>query len=276
MLQTESTRLSSAWAPPAPSVPKYARRPPLVLVNGLAEQAESWFRNVPAWSESYSVHQPNLLAYRGDALHRRIGSGEPVDVEWLVGRLHAYLTEFVDAPPYRIVANSLGGKVAVELAIRRPDLVERLVLLCPSGLGDEERLPLVEGVRKGDPLSMVGSVFHDPACGDVGLFDYYRGCFGDRRWKTGLLRTVRGTSPHRVGHLLPQLRMPTLLVVGREDRIVEPKWSLAAAEGAAFVQVRILDGCGHAPQIEQAEVVNRLTLDFLAGPAIVPSPAPSS
>ena len=41
----------------------YARRPPLVLVNGLAEQPESWFRNRRFWGRYFDVHAPNILAY---------------------------------------------------------------------------------------------------------------------------------------------------------------------------------------------------------------------
>ena len=103
--------------------PSYARRAPLVLINGLAEQAESWYCNTVAWRRHFDVYQPNLLAYEGAALHRRIDAGQPIDIDYLVERLHAYLDGFVQAPPYHLVANSLGGKVAVEYAARHPDQV---------------------------------------------------------------------------------------------------------------------------------------------------------
>ena len=54
--------------------PNYLRRPPLVLINGLAEQAESWFRNLDAWRRHFDVHTPGLLAYEGESLHRRVVS----------------------------------------------------------------------------------------------------------------------------------------------------------------------------------------------------------
>jgi pimeloyl-ACP methyl ester carboxylesterase len=244
--------------------PAYARRPPLVLINGLAEQAESWYGNLDAWRRHFDVYQPNLLAYEGAALHRRLDAGLPVDVPYLVGRLHEYLDGFVQAPPYHLVANSLGGKVAVEFTVRHPELVGRLVLLCPSGLSDEERLPVVEGVRRGDPRSLVTSVFHDPSRADPGLLAYYQKQFGNRRWKAGLLRTIRGTNAHRVRDLLPRVTRPTLLVVGREDRIVDPRQVVEAARLLPQGRLTVLHGCGHAPQIEQADAVNRLVIDFLS------------
>src|SRR5438552_1781987 len=132
MLAEPQTLPKQRWTHP------YGRRPPLVLLNGLAEQAESWFRNHEYWRRHFDVHMPNLLAYEGEALHRRIDAGLPIDVDYLVGQLHQYLDQFVQSPPYRLVASSLGGKIAVEYAVRHSDRIARLVLLCPSGLGDEE------------------------------------------------------------------------------------------------------------------------------------------
>jgi pimeloyl-ACP methyl ester carboxylesterase len=244
----------------------YARRPPLVLINGLAEQAESWFCNTTYWRRHFDVYAPNLLVYDGAALHRRIADGLPITIDYLVEQLRRYLNEFVQAPPYHLVANSLGGKITVEFAARYPDQVARLVLLCPAGLSDDERLPIVEGVRRNDLRALIDSVFLDP--GHVGepLVEYYERQFRNRRWRSGLLRTVQGTKDHRVGHLLPRITQPTLLVVGREDRIVDPQQAVAAAGLLPRGRVYVLQRCGHAPQIEKAEVVNRLVVDFLTAP----------
>src|SRR5439155_3793653 len=123
---------------------------------------------------------------------------------------------------YHLVAASLGGKVAVEYAVRYPDRVSRLVLLCPSGMGDEERLPIVEGVRRNDLRALVDSVFWNRRRVEPKLLTYYQRQFANRRWRSGLLRTIRGTTDHCVRERLPQVTQPTLLASGREDRIVDP------------------------------------------------------
>src|SRR6516164_1289072 len=152
----------------------YARRQSLVLINGLAEQAESWFRNHWYWRRFFDVYVPNLLVYDGPALHRRIDEGLPISVDYLVEQLHLYLEAFAQAPPYHLVAASLGGKVAVEYAARYPERVARVVLLCPSGMGDEERLPIVEGVRRNDLKALVDSVFYNVRQVDRQLLVYYQ------------------------------------------------------------------------------------------------------
>jgi pimeloyl-ACP methyl ester carboxylesterase len=261
-----------AWLDPFNRACGYARRQPLVLVNGLAEQAESWYRNQAFWRRYFDVHAPNILAYEGAALHRRIDAGEPVNVDYLVEQLHLYLDAFVQAPPYHLVASSLGGKVAVEFAVRYPELVARMVLLCPSGLGDEERLPIVEGVRHSDTRAIIDSVFYDPRAADPNMMGYYRKQFANRRWRMGLLRTIRGTMDHGVRDRLPEVSQPTLLVTGCEDRIVSPAHAEQAAHALRRGQFLAIPQCGHAPQIEKPRLINRLVVHFLTSPAPTASP----
>lgn len=254
---------------------RYGRKTPLILLNGLAEQQESWYRNARFWGRFFEVHQPNLMAYEGDALHRRIKSGEPVTVEYLRDQLFTFVDQFVQAPKVHIVSSSLGGKVAVEFAARYPDLVGRMVLLCPSGMGDVERLPIMEGVQRSDAAAIIKAVFYKPRKADRGLLNYYKRCFLSRKWKLGLIRTVKGTNDHSVRPRMKDLRCPTLVLGGKEDSIV----SYLEGERAA-VEIPngnghwlSLERCGHAPQIEVPRLVNRLVVHFLT--AARPSAQPS-
>jgi abhydrolase domain-containing protein 6 len=241
----------------------YGRRQPLVLINGLAEQPESWFRNRRFWGRYFDIHTPNILAYDGPALQRRIAAKEPITVEYLVGELHTYLDRFVQHPPYHIVASSLGGKVAVEFAVKYPELVGRVVLLCPSGMGDEEKLPIMEGVVKKDMYTVVRSVFHRPRFVDRDIVRFYKSQINNRKWKAGLLRTVRGTLEYTVRKQMCRVQAQTLLVTGTEDKICDPKTAEEAAAELPNGQFLAIPGCGHAPQIEKHWLINRLVVHFL-------------
>src|SRR5688500_12472988 len=70
----------------------YGRKPSLVLVNGLAEQPESWYRNHRYWRRYFDVFMPNVLVYDGEAIHARLKRKQPISVEYLVDQLHLYLT----------------------------------------------------------------------------------------------------------------------------------------------------------------------------------------
>ena len=112
----------------------YKRRMPLVLVNGLAEQPETWFANKTHLSRQFDVKVPEILVYDGDVLHDWIDSGGEVTVDYLADRLARFLDEFVQRPPYHLVGSSLGSQVILTYATRFPGegLQDRLDL--PVGL----------------------------------------------------------------------------------------------------------------------------------------------
>jgi 2-hydroxy-6-oxonona-2,4-dienedioate hydrolase len=244
----------------------YGRKHPLILLNGLAEQAESWYRNWRYWSRYFDVFMPNMMAYEGDAIHRRIREGQPITVDYLVEQLHTYLDQFVQTPPYHLVSSSLGGKVAIEFAVKYPQLVSRLVLLCPSGMGDEERLPIMEGMKNNDHRKMITAVFHKPRHVDRDMLRYYQARFQNRRWKMGIIKLVKGTNDHVVRSKLPQIKNLTLFISGQEDRIVDPRIGETAAQDLPHGHYLSIPHCGHAPQIEKPWLVNRLVVHFLTAP----------
>jgi pimeloyl-ACP methyl ester carboxylesterase len=250
----------------------YGRKHGLVLLNGLAEQSESWYRNVRFWSRYFDVHAPNLLAYDGDALHRRVREGLPITVDYLVEQLYVYLDQFAQTPPYHLVSSSLGGKVAIEFALKYPQLVSRLVLICPSGMGDEEKLPLMDGVKARDYNTLIKSVFHKPRHVDREMLRYYQKKFDSRKWKMGLVKTVKGTGDHVVRAKLPQIDKLTLFISGEFDRIVCPEVGRQAASEIPRGHYVCIPNCGHAPQIEKPWKINRLVVHFLT--ALRPSSHP--
>ena len=250
----------------------YSRREPLVLVNGLAEQAESWYRNRRFWGRYFDVHLPNILVYDGPAIHARVKDGQPVTIDYLVGQLHTYVTQFVQAGPVHLVSSSLGGKMTVEFAARYPELVNRMVLLCPSGMGDEEKLPVLEGVVKNDWHGVVKSVFYRPRFVNRDIVRYYKAAVSNRRWKAGLLRTVNGTKETTVRTRLKDIKAHTLLVTGQQDRICDPATAAEAAKELPNGHFLSLPKCGHAPQIEKSRKINRLVVHFLTAsdPSVKP------
>ncbi len=110
---------------------------------------------------------------------------------------------------------------------------------------------------------MVDSVFYDRRKADPGLLRYYKECMARRRWKIGFLKAVRGTLDFSIREKLTQLRQPTLLLMGREDRIIDPVQARAAALMARNVRYVEIPRCGHAPHQEKPRFVNRSVVRFL-------------
>jgi len=254
------------WLDPSRLNGSRAEREPLVLVNGLAEQAESWFPNRGPLARHFDVQQPEILVYDGEALHQRIGSGAEVTVDFLVERLAVHLDQFARRSPCHLVASSLGCQVAITYAVHNPERVSRLVLICPSGFHGGENLPAMDGVRRGRYDSLVQSVFHEGKFASDRLVKTFEHKFQDRDWKRGVIRTLRGTLGHSVAPLLPRVVQPTLTIWGADDQILsDVPGAIRAAERIQGVRQVVIPRCGHAPQIERARLVNNLIRRFLNG-----------
>jgi pimeloyl-ACP methyl ester carboxylesterase len=230
----------------------------------LAEQSESWFANRVYLSQHFDLKVPEILVYDGDALHQWIDSDGAVTVDYLADRLGRYLDEFVQRPPYHLVGSSLGSQVILTYANRRPETVSKLVLICPSGFCGDENLPMIEGVQRSNYDSLVKSVFHrDPFRADA-LVEAFQRKFQNRKWKKGVLRTLRGTVGHSVAPLLPKVAHPTLVIWGANDRVLsDVPGAIRAAEQIPGVRQVVIPKCGHAPQIEKAGLVNQLISKYL-------------
>ena len=244
----------------------YDRSNPLVLVNGLAEQTESWFANRRSLSRNFDVRVPELLVYDGKPLHRHVDAGGQVTVDYLTDRLTQYLDEFVQRPPYNLVGSSLGGQVIATYAVRNPEKVGKLIFLCPSGFHGDENLPMMEGVRRSQYDTLVKSVFHRSHFASDDLIGMIESKFQNRLWKKGVLWTLRGTVGHSVSGLLEQIPHPTLAIWGANDNVIsDVTGSIRAAERILKVRQVVIPKCGHAPQIEKARLINGLIKQFLQG-----------
>ena len=88
--------------------------------------------------------------------------------------------------------------------------------------------------------------------------------FQDRKWKKGVLRTLRGTVGHSVAPLLARVPHPTLMIWGTDDHVIsDVRGSIRASDQILKVRQVVIPKCGHAPQIEKSRLVNQLVLRFL-------------
>lgn len=118
----------------------HGEAPTLFLLHGLTDSSAGWGRAVDHWGEDYSIV---VVDQRGHGQSPRFTpeqlDGHPGHV--LVDDAVALLDELDQAPV--VIGHSLGGAVALEAAVRRPDLVRALVLEDPAPLGpdEEQRAP---------------------------------------------------------------------------------------------------------------------------------------
>jgi abhydrolase domain-containing protein 6 len=245
----------------------YRRAQPLILVNGLAEQGESWYLNRNVWQKHYDVHSPGVLVYDGPIMQDRLAGGQPNNISFLTDRHEEYLDRFVQSPPYHLVASSLGAQISVEYAARHPEKVDKLVLLCPSGFGSVERFPVMEGARSKNYQGLVESTFFNHRRASPRIVKYYEQKFASKPWRRAVFETVRGTKSHSVRDKLTLCDRPTLVICGREDRIVDPHEVHEAVKDIPNYRFVMVPHCGHAPQLECSRLINRMVVEFLGSGA---------
>ena len=211
----------------------YARRQPLILINGLAEQAEILVPQPPLLAAALRRPHAQHAGLRRPRPAPRIDQGLPISVDYLVEQLHQYLIDFVQTPPYHLVAASLGGKVAVEYAVRYPEDVARMVLTVPLRHGRRGAAADRRGRPPQRPAGAGGQRLLQPAAPvDPRLLALLPAAVRQPPLATRPAADHPRHDGPRVRDRLALVKQPTLLVSGAEDKIVDPA---AAAEAAQLL-----------------------------------------
>lgn len=238
--------------------------PPLVLISGLGFGRWGWFKQVPAFSRHFRTITFDV---RGE---RRLENG----VGDLVGDV-VVLLDHLGVKKAHVLGTSLGGFVAQELALLRPDLVDRLVLVCTSYGG---RGP--ESISPGALADMLGwSSFSPEGAVRRGLetatSEVYRAEHADEfeqivRWRladspsgAAYYEQARAGASFDLSRDVGHITSPTLVIHGSEDRYVPVANAAALAGTIPGAKLRVLDNAGHLVFIERFADVNREVVSFL-------------
>jgi pimeloyl-ACP methyl ester carboxylesterase len=185
-----------------------------------------------------------------------------------------------------LVGNSLGGRVAIEVGLRRPDRVGALGLLCPAvAFVRRDYHPIVRLLRpelgvlphrftRGMVANQFWSMFADrdqvdPSVADVVVEEFQRiyGSAGARFAFLSAARNVYLESPFgREGFYprLAELEPPALFVWGSHDKLIPAAFARQVAEWLPGAEQIVLEDCGHVPQVERAAQTNGLLQRFFA------------
>jgi 2-hydroxymuconate-semialdehyde hydrolase len=199
-------------------------------------------------------------------------AGVRYDVEtWL-----AHLIGFLDAlrlPTVSVVGNSFGGALALHLASRHPERVERLVLMGSVGVPFEitDGLEAVWGYEPSIPnMRALLDVFaHNPALAtdELAALRYTASTRpGVQEAYAAMFPRPRQSSVDAMA--LPDdqiraIRHETLAVHGRDDRVIPLSNSERLVQLIDRSQLHVFGRCGHWVQIEHTERFNRLVASFL-------------
>lgn len=263
---------------------RQGRGPSIVLLHGLGGFAESWRGTIDALAKRADVLALDLPGFGLSAKPRT-----RYDLDFFTRVLHGFL-DVTGVGQASLVGHSLGGAVAVAYALTRPARVDRLALVSAVVPGFDYRpswlyrMATIRGLGEAAALcarrrlyrAALARCFHAPVAGEIdALVDW---SYAERTaWdaKAAYLATLRDVREDFAGRAAAYRRvagalgLPVLLIHGRQDPVVPAAHGANVSKGFPRASVKWLDACGHFPQLEHADTVNRWLEDFL-----VARPAP--
>jgi pimeloyl-ACP methyl ester carboxylesterase len=168
------------------------------------------------------------------------------------------------------VGQSYGGMLAAELASTFPALFSKLVLFDPIGLWREDA-PVANWVAT-PPPELPGLLFRDPGAeGPRAMLtppadpEAAVRATADTVWAIGCTAKFVWPIPERgLAKRLHRLKAPTLVVWGRQDRLIPVVYAEEFARRIPGCRVEVIEDCGHVPQVEQPERTFSVVSEFLA------------
>jgi pimeloyl-ACP methyl ester carboxylesterase len=269
-------------------------RTQVVCLHGLGANKASFFETVAALAGDCTVHALDLPGF-GSSDKPTLGA---YNAPWFAERVLGYL-DAAGIDSAHLIGNSMGGRIALEVAFEQPDRVESLSLLAPS-LAWRRRRELVPFVRLLRPE--LASIPHtlraatvraqfwglfarperlDPGTADIAAEGFLR-TYRSRAGRVAFFAAARNIyldEPHGVDGFwsrLGELRPPAMFVWGDEDRLVPAGFARHVAEVLPSARQVVLEECGHVPQVELPERANRLVRDHVLNATAPAVPAPAA
>ena len=237
---------------------------PVILIHGLADTVTIWDPVIPALAARFRVIALDQIGFgRSDKplLNYRVST--PVDF------LDGFLTE-LKIERASLVGNSLGGWVAAAYALAHPERVERLVLSDAAGYAalaktmDSRALRALRVASRDDIRYLGPLAFHDKRFyQDVDAAFKERVTAGDSYTVAQVLDSmIRGDDA--LDNKLQTLKQPTLVLWGREDKLIPLSFGEQFHREIVNSRLRIIDNCGHMPQLECPNEFSAAVLKFFS------------
>lgn len=253
--------------------------PPVILLHGggLDTAWISWRHAIPALSPSYRVYAPDWPKHGGSRPWKAAATQEG---------LEACLIELLDAwqlPHVTLVGLSMGASAAVGVTLRRPERVDRLVLVDSGGLQQRARSHKLSYLLLHAPFlrRLASRLFARRSVLRYALQrQLFKGPVGDLHETAEEVYhelRARGTlfSDWQVDELtwdglktnhmprLHEIACPTLIIHGSRDDLVPLSVAREAARRIPRARLHVMEGCGHWPNRERPDAFNKALLDFL-------------
>lgn len=229
-------------------------KPPVVLLHGGMSGAHTWEQQIEPLSERYRVLVPEQQGHS-----RTPDLAEPLTYQAMTNDTVEFI-ERIAGQRAHVVGHSDGGILGLFIALQRPDLLDRAVLIGANYHKDGLFWPALADAHPNDEefaTSRERYVALSPE--------------GSAHWPVifGKTRQMWLTEPTLTRAEIATITSPVLVMVGDDD-VISHSHSVELYEALAEGQMAMIPGTSHGVKKEKPEIVNRLILDFL-GDEVMPS-----
>lgn len=281
---------------------------PALLVHGLGGSSLNWTDLAQQLSDELDVHALDLPGFGRSHPNRSRDYSVRAHADAVIGYI-----ETSQRGPVHLIGNSMGGATALEVAVRRPDLVRTLTVISPAVPDTKLRVYAVRHNPRMAVMVVPGLAAPlvrratNTAAPEAIVRTTIKLCFGDpsrypaarlaqdvesarerltRPWAAeALVRSGRdlarfGLRASGIWRQYGQIDIPTLVVWGDHDRLVSPELAPVLAGVLPDARLLMIEGVGHCAMMEMPELTARAVLalveDSGAGPADEAESTPSS
>ena len=227
-----------------------ASLPPIILVHGLGVSSRYMLPLARLLAMKRTVYAIDLPGFgQSEKPRRALNLTEQAEM------LAAWMSA-IEIPRAVLLANSIGCQVVVNLALNRPDMVERLILVSP--MGDPQSRSIFKIY-----LHLLIDILREPfSLTLIALVDYL---------KAGLGR-VAGTFAYslqdKTEEKLPRIHQPTLVVRGERDLLVSARWAEEVTSLLPQGRLLVFEKAAHGVNYNSPERLARVVLDCLKASSI--------
>jgi pimeloyl-ACP methyl ester carboxylesterase len=237
---------------------------PLLLMHGLGGAIESWTNNIDALAKEMRVVALDLPGF---------GYSDKPKMSYTIKFYVDFVASFIkklSMAPAAIVGSSLGGHVACELAITRPEIVSRLVVISPPGAlpksftgtpALKKYVKVLQAKSVAEVKKALVAVDGKPVADDYAKIVFEKLAMPGAK-EAFLSALVGSAKAPRLNSRLPRIKVPMMVMWGKDDIMIPAKYV------EPFVRLKnsrimLLENCGHRPHVDRPGVFNRLVLDFV-------------
>ena len=246
--------------------PNSSGSPSVLLLHGLGATGESWGLQIPALIEA--GYRPIAPDARGFGKSTYPGGSHTIEA--MAGDMAALLDR-LGAEAAHVVGISMGGTLALSLALHHPQKVDKLVLVNTfSSLRPDKlsiwlyfafRLVLVHTLGlETQAKAVAGRIFPAPEQNEMRRVLVAQICQADP-W--GYRATMRALARFNVVERLGEIRAPTLVITGADDTTIPPKNQKTLVERIPGARQIVIPNAGHAVTAQQPEAFNQEMCAFL-------------